>query len=272
MKQPHYKALALDLDGTLTDSHKKIPLQNKEAIWKAIDRGVTIILASGRAPMGMTGLAKELELNRRGGIITAFNGGKIIDCKTNEIILNIELPHELIPSICHIAAKYHTAPVSYTDTHVVSEYDTDRYVLHECKCNGTTVQKVTNLPEFLYFPVNKLMIAGEHEPLVNVRDELLSLYGDRMVSFFSESFFLEASPTGVGKDLALEAICKHLNITKEDLMVCGDGLNDIPMFDFGGFSVAMKNAYPEAAAHADLILPKTNDECGVAFAIEKYLL
>ena len=272
MKQPHYKALALDLDGTLTDSHKKIPLQNKEAIWKAIDRGVTIILASGRAPMGMTGLAKELELNQRGGIIAAFNGGKIIDCKTNEIILNIELPHELIPSICRIAAKYHTAPVSYTDTHVVSEYDTDPYVLLECKCNGTTVQKVDNLPEFLDFPVNKLMIAGEHEPLVNVRDELLSLYEDRMVSFFSESFFLEASPTGVGKDLALEAICKHLNITKEDLMVCGDGLKDIPMFDFGGFSVAMKNAYPEAAAHADVVVPKTNDECGVAFAIEKYLL
>lgn len=272
MKQRKYKALALDLDGTLTDSNKNIPQENKKAIWKAIEQGITIILASGRAPMGMTGVAGELELDKRGGIIVAFNGGKIMDCKTGETIINYELPHDLIPDICAIAAKHGTAPVSYTDTQVVSEYDTDKYVLHECKCNSTALLKVDSLPEFLDFPVNKLMIAGEHERLLKVRDEMLSKYSDRMVSFFSEAFFLEASPIGVGKDKALEALCSHLGISKDELMVYGDGLNDIAMFDFAGFSVAMKNAYPEAAKHADVVVPKTNDECGVAYAIEKYLL
>lgn len=271
MNEMKYKALALDLDGTLTDSNKDLPQANKEAIWKAIEQGVTIILASGRPTMGMTGVARELELDKRGGIIVAFNGGKIIDFKTNEVILNLELPHDLIPDICAVAANHGASPVSYTDTQIVSEYD-DHYVLHECKCNYTTLLKVDSLPEFLDYPVTKLMIAGEHERLVKVRDELLSKYSDRMSSFFSESFFLEAAPLGVGKENALAALCKHLNITSEELMVCGDGLNDIGMFDFAGLAVGMKNSYPEAAEHADVIVPRTNDECGVAYAIEKYIL
>ena len=74
MNELKYKALALDLDGTLTDSNKKIPQENKEAIWKAIDKGVIIILASGRPTMGITGIAKELELDKRGGIIINEDG------------------------------------------------------------------------------------------------------------------------------------------------------------------------------------------------------
>ena len=86
MNNLKYKALALDLDGTLTDSHKNIPPKNKAAVQKAMDLGVKIILISGRPVMGIAGLAKELEFEKRGGIIAAFNGGKTIDCKTSNII------------------------------------------------------------------------------------------------------------------------------------------------------------------------------------------
>ena len=271
MDKLKYKALALDLDGTLTDSEKRLPEENKKAIWKAIDAGVTIILASGRAPMGINYIAEELELDKRGGIIAALNGGKGIDCRTGEVIVNILLPHELIQDICDISAKHGAAPVSYTDTQVVSAHETE-YVLKECKCNNTTLFKVDDLPEFLDYPINKLMISGENERLLKVQAEILAKHSDQMVSFFSESFFLEAAPLGVGKDLALARICEYLNISKEEVMVCGDGPNDVTMFDFSGFAVAMKNAYPEAVEHADVVVPKTNDECGVAYAIEKYIL
>lgn len=266
-----FKALALDLDGTLTDSNKRIPQENKEAVWKAIENGITIILASGRPALGIMNVAKELELDKRGGIVLAFNGGRLIDCKTSQTIVNIELTAELIPDICEISKKHGTFPVSYTDTEIVSEYDNE-YIRMECKCNSAPFLKVNSLPDFLDFPVNKLMISGEHERLIKVRDELLSKYSKCMTSFFAESYFLETAPIGVGKDVALNFICNYLNISNQELMVCGDGLNDIPMFDFGGFSVGMKNSYPEAALHADVIIPKTNDECGVAYAIYKYIL
>lgn len=266
-----YKALALDLDGTLTNSEKEIPKENKEAIWRAIENGITIILASGRPTLGIAGIARELELEKRGGIILAYNGGQIINCRTSETIANLELPVELIPEICAIAEKYGTFPISYTENQVLSEYDNE-YIQCECRCNATTLLKVDNLPQFIDFPVNKLMISGEHEKLVYVRDELLSKYSDNMTSFFAEPFFLEALPYGVGKDKALEFVCNYLKIDQSQLMVCGDGYNDIPMFEFAGFSVGMKNSYPDVARYADVIISKTNDECGVAYAINKYIL
>jgi len=75
-----YKALALDLDGTLTNREKKVPVGNKEAIEKAIDAGVKVILASGRPLFGITPIARELELDKKGGYILAYNGGCIVDC------------------------------------------------------------------------------------------------------------------------------------------------------------------------------------------------
>lgn len=272
MKNLKYRALALDLDGTLTDSDKRIPKENKEAIQKAIELGVTVILASGRSTLGMTGVAKELGLMKQGGIIAAYNGGKIIDCKTNHTILEYELPHHLIGDLCRIAAKYGAIPVCYNDTQVVSENDSDPYVLLECKCNSTTVLKVDSLPDYLDYPVPKIMIAADHEQLLKVQAEIRENYGDQLVADFATPYFLDVSVIGVSKDQALAKLCEHLNITSQEMMVCGDGLNDVPMFDFAGLAVGMKNSYPEAAEHADVIVPFTNDEAGVAYAVRKYIL
>ena len=69
-----YKAIALDLDGTLTDHNKKLPAKNIEAVDKAIDMGVKVILASGRPLFGITPIADELKLPDKGGYILAYNG------------------------------------------------------------------------------------------------------------------------------------------------------------------------------------------------------
>ena len=76
-----YKALALDLDGTLTNREKKVPVGNKEAIEKAIEAGVKDILASGRPLLGITRIARELELAKKGGYFMVDIGGFIVDCK-----------------------------------------------------------------------------------------------------------------------------------------------------------------------------------------------
>ena len=63
-----YKALALDLDGTLINSEKKLSTKNKKAVMEAAERGVHIILASGRPLFGIEPVAEALELSRVGGI------------------------------------------------------------------------------------------------------------------------------------------------------------------------------------------------------------
>ena len=59
-----YKVLALDLDGTLTNTEKVITPRTKAALQEAARRGVCIVLASGRPTVGIEPLARELELEK----------------------------------------------------------------------------------------------------------------------------------------------------------------------------------------------------------------
>ena len=95
-----YKVLALDLDGTLTNSEKIITPRTKAALMKAAARGVCIVLASGRPTVGIEPLARELELQKYGGCILSYNGGKIIDCKTGHTLVQHAFPTGLIEPVC----------------------------------------------------------------------------------------------------------------------------------------------------------------------------
>lgn len=140
-----YKAIALDLDGTLTDHNKELPTENKEAIDKAICMGVKIILASGRPLFGITPIAKELELDSKGGYILAYNGGEIVDCITGETIVSHELPKQCIEDICELSRKNNVYALTYSDGKIVAESDEDEYVLKEAFCNSTSIIKTDNL-------------------------------------------------------------------------------------------------------------------------------
>ena len=70
------KVLALDLDGTLTNDQKEVTPRTRAALDAAIERGVTVVLASGRPTAGITPLAKDLGLDKKGGCILSYNGGK----------------------------------------------------------------------------------------------------------------------------------------------------------------------------------------------------
>ena len=97
-----YKILALDLDGTLTNTDKIITPRTKAALQAAAQKGVCIVLASGRPTVGIEPLAKELELEKYGGCILSYNGGKIIDCKTGETLVQYAFPANLIEPVCKI--------------------------------------------------------------------------------------------------------------------------------------------------------------------------
>lgn len=266
-----YKALALDLDGTLTNSKKQISAENKLAIHRAIDRGVAVILASGRPVLGMMHLVRELELKEKGGYVLAYNGGNIIDCRNGKLMYERILPAECISLICSSAKKNGVVPMTYTEDEIVAEDDEDEYMIKEAICNSAKIKKVEDLESFVNYPVAKFLVVGEHEKLIPVRDELKNAFSEQLDVFFSESYFLEVVPKGVAKSTSLDSLLKKINIKREELMACGDGMNDIPMLEYAGFSVAMENAYPEVKKYADFIT-LSNDEDGVAHAIEKFIL
>ena len=81
-----YQVLALDLDGTLTNSKKEISAPTREALIEIQKAGKKVVLASGRPTKGIVPLAEELHLADYGSYILSFNGGRITNCRSKQII------------------------------------------------------------------------------------------------------------------------------------------------------------------------------------------
>lgn len=97
------KVLVLDIDGTLTNSKKEITDNTRQAIWDAVMRGHEVMLASGRPTPGMRRYEEELELARYGGYLLSFNGARIVECRTGEVIYQRNLPLSLVPGLYRYA-------------------------------------------------------------------------------------------------------------------------------------------------------------------------
>lgn len=271
MIPPKYRLLALDLDGTLTNREKQVSLKNREFIRRAQKRGTDIILASGRPVIGIEKIAQSLDLHHTGGYILAYNGGHILDCKTGKSLVKRLVPMEYTHDICEVIHQFHVFPLTYNETGVICENDEDIYVKREAYNNSIPVIKVPSLEQAIREPVVKFMVVGEPSELEKASNYLKKKFDGLLNVFFSEPYFLEITPPGIEKSSALKELTQILNIPRNELMACGDGLNDIPMMKFAGFSVAMENAYEETKKVADYIVP-SNEEDGVAVAIEKFIL
>lgn len=266
-----YHVLALDLDGTLTDSKKRVGSKSKEMIWKAIDDNVKVVLASGRPMLGIVNVADELQLDCRGGYILAYNGGVIMDYKSKKEVYKCVFPAELIHPVCAIARKYGLNPLSYNDRCIVAETDSDEYVRREAYNNSAEILVVKDLESYLDYPIVKMMVVGKPERIKEALSEFGKRFEGELSVFLSEPYFMEVAPAGIKKDRALDILVKKLGYDSNSVMACGDGLNDIPMIKYAGLGVAMGNAYAEVKEIADCV-SLSNEEDGVAYAIEKYLL
>ncbi|MDR1753664.1 MAG: Cof-type HAD-IIB family hydrolase [Eubacterium sp.] len=265
------KALALDLDGTLTDSRKKLTCRTRTAIQAAIDGGIKIILASGRPVLGIESLARELLLYDRGGYILAYNGGQIIDCGTNSVIFERLLNIKYYAEICRSARDFGVNALTYDAKGVVAESSMAEYVIKEAFNNGLSIRKVGKLEDEITSEVVKFMIVGEPNKIALALKSLRDKLQGSVNVFLSEPYFMELTAPGIEKASALERLAAHLGINSDEFCGIGDGFNDIPMLKFCGYAVAMANAYKEVKDVADYIT-KSNDEEGVAAFLEDKVL
>ena len=267
-----YKLLALDLDGTLTNSKKQITPHTLETLIRAQqEKGLKLILASGRPTYGVAPLANALQLDKFGGFILAYNGGEIINWRTHEIMYKNLLDHDVLPYLYECAKKNDFAIVTYENEYVLTEKPDDEYVLKEALLNVMKIKKVDNFLEAVRHPIAKCLIVGEPTHLAILEKEMQEQLKDRMGVFRSEPYFLELVPKGIDKARSLSVLLEELELKREELMAAGDGFNDLSMVRFAGMGVAMANAQDVVKENADFIT-LSNDEDGVAYAVEKFIL
>lgn len=266
-----YQMLVLDLDGTLTNSRKEITEPTRKALIEIQEAGKKVVLASGRPINGIVPLAKKLELDRFGGYMLSFNGGRITQCSTNKIIYNRVLPREVIAPIFEITRSYPNVDIlTYDEDRILSGIKVNEYTEKEAFINKMQIVPVTDFVERLTFPINKLLITGEPDTLVELMEILQRKYHKYLNIYRSEPFFLEIMPQNIDKAYSLQKLLNSIGLTSDSMICCGDGYNDLSMIEFAGLGVAMANAQTVVKESADYIT-KSNDEDGVLFVINEFM-
>lgn len=261
-----FRAIALDLDGTLTNHDKVVTPRTRQALLLAESKGAIIILASGRPTYGIVPVAECLELEKRGGYILSYNGGNIVNAKTGEKLFSQFLPDAVIPILYKYAKEKNHALLGYVGNEIITEMPDDPYVKEESRINKMNIRKVDNLIETLEPHPTKLLMTGDPTDMLKAEEELVEILGEKMDIFRSAPFFLELVPKGIDKAQSLLRLLSKINLTPADLMAFGDGYNDLSMLKLAGVGVAMANAAPEVRADADYVT-LSNEEDGVAAAL-----
>ncbi len=263
-----YKIIALDLDGTLTNSEKVITAETQRRLMDFQENGGKIILASGRPTQGIIPHAKTLKLKEYGGYILAFNGGCVIDCKTDTIMFQDILPLSVVPEIYDIIKDYPVGINTYEGKDIIVGHQVNEFTELEARINGMNIRFVDNFADYVKFDINKCLIQGNPEVILKLEKILSEKYKGRLGVFKSEAFFLEIVPDGIDKAMSIDRLLGMIGIKTEECIACGDGFNDISMIKYAGFGVAMSNAKPSVKDAADYIT-LSNDEDGIAHLLKK---
>lgn len=265
-----YRLIAMDLDGTLNNDEKRITPRTVDALMEAQRRGIRLALASARPSPGLFKERDILQLQRYGGILMSYNGGRITDAATNQVLFETAMDPVQTRLVLE---KLEALPVTPILDDGKQFYVTDKMgfkVDYECKNNQMTCTEVENLARFLHFAPVKVLMSVEPEQLHRVQAQIAEFLPETLTVVQTAPFYLEVIPCSINKGQGIRDICRVLGISTEEVVAFGDAQNDIPMLQAAGMGVAMGNASEAVKAAADYVT-LSNNEDGIAAALERYI-
>ena len=265
-----YKLIALDLDGTLKNSHNEITEETRKALIQAQELGMKVVLASGRPTPGLRHEAKALELDKYEGYLLSFNGARVMDVKTGETIYEQTLTIDEAKQAYLRSKNYNLACMTYEDDVILTEDIDDEYVKVECRINDITVRQVDSFVDCLKDPIHKVLLTGKPEYVASILDDFKEPFQDSLSIYRSAPFFIEVMAQNIDKAASLDRLVKSLGFKQEEVMAFGDGYNDLSMIEYAGLGVAMDNAVDEVKERANIVT-KSNDEDGIAYILKEYV-
>ena len=265
------KLVAIDIDGTLLDSNRRITQRVKDAVQRANEQGVYIVLCTGRPLPGVEPLLEELNLYSSNDYVITYNGSLVQATQSQEVISKYTLPYEDFLEIELMARKV-GSHLHMSDEHSIYTFNRDigKYTVHEAylvdmPLKYRSVEEIS--PDI---NVIKMMMIDEPEVLDAAISKLPASFKEKYTTVKSTEFYYEILNKEASKGNALEKLAAHLGIPIEQTMAIGDNENDLSMIEKAGIGVAMGNATPNVKEAADVITT-TNDQDGVAEILLKYL-
>lgn len=268
------KMVALDLDGTTLNSKGKLSPHTKDTLEKAIERGVQVVVSTGRV---FSSIPKEVLAVKGIDYAISSNGAIISDLRKGHVIYGDYLSEEAVLRSIEIADEHNIMLEAFWGGKAYMDKGFYELIEREGCLNRNkdyvlrTRIPLGNLFDGMRENIDRIenlnFFFSQIEDLEKHRHEIEAIPNAMKTSSFSNN--LEVGGPGTCKRKAIEALLDKKGISQSELMCCGDAPNDIEMIKFAGLGVAMGNAWGDTKKYADYVTA-TNDEDGVALAIEKF--
>jgi len=263
--------LVTDMDDTLLNDDLEISYENEEAIKKAMEKGVRVVLCSGRSTTSMDKYLEQLNLKEKGQYGISCNGAVIFDTITLEPVEQESLSREYAKYLFSFAKDRGLHIQTYQNHDLIVERKNE-YTDMYADITGTKPVEVGDLLSWIKEDVLKVLIQDNHEKLLEVAKELENWVKGKAHMYFSKPFYLEFTSMNANKGLFVKRLRQRLGFKKEEVICIGDSFNDLYMIEEGGLGIAVANAHPDIKKVADYVTHNDNNHHVMKEVIEKFIL
>lgn len=263
------KLIALDIDDTLLDSQNKILPSTKKALDKALDKGIKVVLCSGRPLAGVSPYLEELNISGKEQYVITYNGG-LVETASGDILSRKIIDNQGFKKIVGFATEK-KIPYYFLDDQsnvYTADKNINRFTIVQAWENkaGIFVRTPQDFPDD--FEITKVAVVGEKDQLDQYEQPVKDQFGNDYYVVRAGDNFIEIMNPTANKGTGLETLVKILGFKKDEIMAFGDEQNDLPMFDYVGHAIAMGNGSDVAKERADYVTD-SNDNDGIAKALDK---
>lgn len=268
-----YKMILSDLDETLLVNHH-VPKVNQEAIFKAKEKGVKFVPATGRAFNMIGEILQEIDnYQKEDEYSICFNGGLIVENKDAKILSFQGLPFDLAKEMFEVGKNFDVCVMIFTlDCCYIFNADPD-------EVERKTVQKARfevideyNMDFLKDDHIAKLLYEKrDMDCLKGIEKQIQSHVEGRLAVSYSSYRYLEFNPIGVSKGAALKWLADYLHMDIQETIAIGDNYNDTSMIKAAGLGVCVSSATEDIQAMSDYVTKADYDQGAVAEVIEKFV-
>jgi Cof subfamily protein (haloacid dehalogenase superfamily) len=264
-----YKAVFLDMDGTLLRSDHSVSDATKETLRKIIEKGVPVILVSARPVNAMLPTWRSLGLTNFP--LVSLNGSYIVENDQPVFQAMIDLP--TTAGVSEQVRPFKTTIAYYLQREWYAEVSNE-WTAHEQKIMDVQLG-VAPLPALIgewstrHIGPNKMMIMSDPAAISAAEQHLKSIYNGSLNIYTSKPTYLEVMDPRGSKSNGIKFLIDRMKIGQDEIIAMGDNFNDREMIRFAGMGVAMGNAPEEIKKEADYVTD-TNNNDGVRKALEHF--
>lgn len=274
-----YDLLAIDLDRTLLDSTHRVPERNRAALHRAHERGLKVVLCTGRAFTETRPILDEIGLELDAAV--TVGGALLSNARTGETLERDEIPLPLAHEITHWLLEQDYSVLWLTDPHAIGfdGYAIERARQHAAyrewrQLTPCRFESTADLPQRGPAPM-RLTVVDDTPILRTLADDLVARFARRVshnVLLVPRPGFtvIEIFDAPVNKWYGIERLCRRWRLDPRRTIAIGDDVNDLPLLAMAGLGVAVDNAQPAVKAVANRTCA-SNDDCGVADVIDALL-